>query len=135
MRLILPLSITLPRKTKDDRKINLNLNIYRNLHHMTNNQAKTMFKYLLSQANGLPCLSKHPYRFIYTLFQQSARATDVANVLSIVDKFTCDALVELGVLIDDNHKIIPEVVYRYGGVDKVNPRAELLIKSIVEVQK
>ena len=72
----------------------------------------------------------YPYRFTYTLFQQSGRATDVANVLSIVDKFTCDALVELGVLPDDNHKIVKEVVYRYGGVDKENPRAELEITSL-----
>lgn len=139
MKLLLPLSVIIPRKTKEDRKVMLNLNIYRNLHHMTNNQAKAIFKDDLAtmmiydyhwDIKRPELLLKAPYRFTYTLYQQSGRATDVANVLSIVDKFTCDALVELAVLPDDNHKIVKEVVYRYGGVDKENPRAELEIESL-----
>ena len=139
MKLTLPLSVLIPRKTKEDKKVILNMNVYRNLHHMTNNQAKALFKEYMDRT--LPRIVRcgegfldvglvYPYRFTYTLFQQSGRATDVANVLSIVDKFTCDALVELGVLPDDNHKIVKEVVYRYGGVDKENPRAELEITSL-----
>jgi hypothetical protein len=137
----LPLSVMIPRKTKEDKKVALNLNIYRNLHHITNNQAKAIFADMVramleydyhwdSKSPGL--MMKPPYRFTYTLFQQSGRATDVANVLAIVDKFTCDSLVDLAVLSDDNHKIIQEVVYRYGGVDKDNPRAVLEIESIGE---
>lgn len=134
MKLSVPLSVTIPRKTKPDRKIALNLNIFRNLHHMTNNQAKVIFKELIVRGlkcSQMSCMGKPPYRFTYTLYQASGRATDIANVLSIVDKFTCDALVDLAIISDDNHKILPEVIYRYGGVDKEQPRAELEIESIL----
>lgn len=140
MQLILPTSITFPRKTKDDKKYMLNLNVYRNLNYIVNNQMKVAFADLLSRnpaecfvfkdhiAVGLPV--DPPYRFTYTLFQETKRKTDVSNVCCVVDKFCCDALVSLGVLPDDNHNIIKEVVYRYGGVDKENPRVELEIDSI-----
>ena len=131
MKINLPLFVMIPRKTKEDKKVILNMNVYRNLHHMTNNQAKAIFKeHLQMTRHNRDRMPQAPYRFTYTLFQQSGRATDVANVLSIVDKFTCDALVELKVIPDDNHKILQEVVYRYGGIDKDNPRAELEIISI-----
>lgn len=133
MRLFLPVSITFPRKTKADRKYMLNLNVYRNLNYIINNQMKVAFTdrvkdqvicdFVLSAISA-------PYRFTYTLFQESKRKTDVANVCCVVDKFCCDSLVYLGVLPDDNHNIIKEVVYRYGGADKDNPRVELQVESI-----
>lgn len=129
LQLQVPLVVHLPRKTKEDKKIYLNLNTYRNLHHMSNNQAKVLFKGLLTEALGDLAPLQGQVRLTYTMYQQANRATDVANVLSIVDKFTCDALVELGILSDDNCRIVPEVVYRYGGVDKDNPRAELAIST------
>lgn len=132
MKINLPLFVVIPRKTKEDKKVILNMNVYRNLHHMTNNQAKAVFKNELAVDIGQIgyLIPSPPFRFTYTLFQQSGRATDVANVLSIVDKFTCDALVDLQIISDDNHKIIQEVVYKYGGVDKKIPRAELEITTI-----
>lgn len=136
LSLSLPLSILIPRKTKEDKKVILNMNTYRNLHHMTNNQAKIIFKDLVRELIGQFSLSLRvpgnppPYKLTYTLYQEQNRKTDVANVLSIVDKFACDALVELGIIPDDNCRIIGEVVYKYGGVDKGYPRAELEITSI-----
>lgn len=133
MKLTLPLEVWIPRKTKEDKRIALNLNIYRNSHHMTLNQAKAEMKEHVGLA-----LEHHteldygpPYRFTYTIFPPTGRAFDIGNVGSIVQKFTDDALVELGVIKDDNHKIIPEVVYRFGGVDKEHPRAELVIEPMV----
>ena len=35
-----PLFVMLPRKTTKDKRISLNMNTYRNLHHRTNNDAK-----------------------------------------------------------------------------------------------
>ncbi len=128
MILTLPTYVTIPRKTKEDRKVILNLNVYRNLHHMTNNQAKAEFKKEVHCDCPLP---SPPYRFTYTLYQATGRATDVANVCCVVDKFACDALVELGAIPDDNHKVVAEVVYRYGGVDKANPRVELEIANVL----
>lgn len=144
MKLILPTSITFPRKTKADKKYMLNLNVYRNLNFIVNNQMKHEFRLGIKfdeEVVGMqdldgslkvivPNLPQPPYRFTYTLFQESKRKTDVANVCCVVDKFCCDSLVSLGVISDDNHTVVKEVVYRYGGVDKDNPRVELTVEAI-----
>jgi hypothetical protein len=133
MKLTLPLSVTLPRKTKADRVFICNLNVYRNSHHMTLNPAKVAYKeqvafaYALAGARKLP---EPPYRFTYTVFPSTRRAFDLGNVCSIIQKFTDDALIDLGVLTDDNFKIVREVNYRFGDVDKVNPRCELEIEGL-----
>jgi hypothetical protein len=72
---------------------------------------------------------KAPYHFTYVAYPSSNRKFDLANVLSVVQKFTDDALIELGIIPDDCYKVIPEITYKFGGVDKVNPRAELVIKE------
>lgn len=38
-----------------------------------------------------------------------------------------DLLVDCGILVDDNYKVVPEIVLRYGGVNKASPRAEVVI--------
>lgn len=40
----LPVFIMIPRKTKADRKISINLNTYRNTHYVINNQLKHLYK-------------------------------------------------------------------------------------------
>lgn len=140
MKLILPTSITFPRKTMSDKKYMLNLNVYRNLNYIVNNQMKAAFFSLIREdtpygpgPKGCICpgnMPPTPYRFTYTLFQESKRKTDVANVCCVVAKFAEDSLVALGVIPDDNHTVIPETIYRYGGVDRLNPRVELTIEPI-----
>jgi len=134
MKLTLPLCVEIVRKTKKNKKIMLNLNVYRNLHHIANNQAKLLYKeeVRLALPPGYATLDSPPYKFTYTLYQGSARSVDVANIVSIIDKFTCDALVEIGLLEDDNFKFISEVVYQFGGIDKLFPRAELFIEKLVQ---
>lgn len=67
---------------------------------------------------------------IYTLYPKTKRKCDVANVLSVVDKYFSDALVEFGRIEDDNYDFIPKVVYEMGEVDKEWPRATITIKEI-----
>ena len=130
MKLILPLEVMIPRKTCEDKRVMLNLNIYRNAHHMTLNQAKVEMKehVFLAVPKGM-LIPLPPFRFTYTIFPATGRAFDLGNVASIIQKFTDDALIELGVIKDDNYKIVREVVYRFGEIDKANPRAELLIET------
>jgi hypothetical protein len=139
MKIILPLSVTLPRKTKADKVFPLNLNIYRNAHYTVLNAAKIAYKGVVKErldAIAIGNLAGHlkweptstPVRFTYTIFPGSNRAFDLANVCAIVQKFTDDALIELGVIKDDNYKIVRSIDYRFGAVDKLNPRAELDIK-------
>ena len=68
-------------------------------------------------------------RITYTVFKGDRRRFDIANVCSVVDKFFCDAMVEAGKLPDDNAKVIDQVVYKYGGIDKGNPRVEIQVEG------
>jgi hypothetical protein len=130
VKIILPLSVTIPRKTKADKVFMLNLNIYRNCHHMTLNQAKVLWSSIVLHAPFEGDDIEAPYHFTYTVFPSSGRKFDLSNVLSVVQKFTDDALIECGVIEDDCYKFIPEIDYRFGHIDKERPRVELEIKSI-----
>ena len=131
MKIVLPLSVTLPRKTKADKVFILNLNVYRNSHHMTLNQAKIAWKEIVAQSTaGMVNVDSSPFNFTYTVFPATNRKFDLANVLSIIQKFTDDALIEFGFIPDDSYKIIPKIDYRFGEVDKDNPRVELEIYSL-----
>lgn len=95
---------------------------------MASNKAKIQYKkdidYQLSQLFTFDKIA-----LTYILFPATKRKTDISNVLSIHDKFFCDALVEKGVIKDDDYTNISEVVYKFGEVDKDNPRVEIYIKS------
>jgi hypothetical protein len=127
MKIILPLSVTLPRKTKADKVFMLNLNIYRNAHFQILNQAKIVFKDQMREILWDYVCMEGPLHFTYTVFPANNRAFDLGNVCSIIQKFTDDALVELEVIKDDSYKIVRSIDYRFGGVDKEHPRAELEI--------
>jgi hypothetical protein len=45
----------------------------------------------------------------------------------VITKFTHDALVEFEILEDDNYNFVNEIVYKFGGVDKDNPRCDVVI--------
>lgn len=105
----------------------LNLNNYRNAHYQTLNKAKVNFKKTyLTEISKLPKFTKLQ-AIEYTLYRDSHRHCDVANVCSIVDKFFCDALVEAGKLPDDNYDFLKTVSYQWGGVaDKAYVKIKLI---------
>lgn len=114
-----------PLRTKE---MVLNLNQYRNAHYFKLNNSKTSYKAIMkTQIEQLPVFNK--VSITYTVFFGSKRKTDISNVCSIVDKYFCDALVELGKLPDDNYDCIKEVIYKFGGIDKNNPRVEITLSS------
>lgn len=134
LKLILPVRI----QTSANKKFSLNLNTYRNAHHHTKNTAKKNFAADLYTRNSqvLNEVIKagnefaYPLHLQYKLFTKTKRKCDIANVLSIVDKFACDALVDLGLIVDDNYDYISKIEYLWGEVDKDNPRVELIIKEL-----
>ena len=137
MKLILPLSVTIPRKTKADRVWILNLNSYRNTHFQILNKAKAMYKPLVEkeiirlgtcEPSKQDRLINPPFRFVYTIYPATGRKFDLANVLPIIQKFTDDALIEMEIISDDSWKVIKAIDYRFGSVDKENPRCELEIR-------
>ena len=124
-----PLLVYLPRKTMKDKSWILNLNIYRNTNRFTLNDVKIIYKKLMKkQIESLPILNKVAVRFI--LFAGSKRKMDTPNVCCIHDKFFMDAVVEFGKLADDTFDHYTETGYKYGGVDRGNPRVEIEIYEI-----
>jgi hypothetical protein len=78
-----------------------------------------------SQLEGL--VLKTPVRLKFTLIRGDRRAGDRANVLSIVEKFFCDALKEYGCIPDDNDNYISGQTYETGEIDKKNPHVKIEI--------
>ncbi|MDT8282525.1 MAG: hypothetical protein RQ982_06880 [Gammaproteobacteria bacterium] len=106
----------------------LNLNRYRNTHHQILHRAKINYKSIIEkQIRSLKVMDKIELTFV--LFPKTKRLTDLSNVLSIHDKFFCDALVELGKLPDDNYQHITNIKYMFGEVDRINPRVEIYIND------
>jgi hypothetical protein len=54
---------------------------------------------------------------------------DLDNFTSVVKKFFQDAIVELGIIPEDNVDYIISTSEFYGGIDKENPRVEAFIKK------
>jgi hypothetical protein len=85
----------------------LNLNGYRNAHFQTLNNAKKIFKNQLYA--DYPELFKIRAQSVivqYKITPHNNRLFDTQNIVSIVDKFFLDALVEAGTIPDDNYKIV-----------------------------
>jgi hypothetical protein len=105
-----PISVTLPRKTKADKKILLNLNVYRNLHFQVNNQAKNVYNMLMySQLRDIKLTP--PIDMSFILYKKTKRLVDSSNIYCIVEKFFCDALVHWGCIKDDNDEYIGNRMY------------------------
>lgn len=108
----------------------LNLNGYRNWQFQLNNQLKKLFKIEVAEeirklepVDGVCSVT-------YTIYYPTKRAFDIDNIGSVITKFTHDALVEFGIFEDDNYNFVSEIVFRYGGVDKENPRCDVEIKEL-----
>lgn len=124
-KLISPLRVL---KSKD-KLFTLNLNIYRNENRFTLDKAKVNYKELMrEQIEALPVFSK--LRITYVYYPANKHLCDIGNICSVVDKFFADALVELGKLPDDNYLYVPELVFRFGSIDKTNPRVEIFLEEI-----
>lgn len=108
------------------KKFILNLNNYRNAHYQVLNKAKIAYKTAI--AEQVARLDKAEKVSIhYTLYPKTKRLTDIGNVVSIHKKFFEDAIVELGIIPDDNYRHVVSSSESFGSVDKINPRVEIRI--------
>jgi Holliday junction resolvase RusA-like endonuclease len=125
MEIDLPLEIYYSKK----KKFILNLNNYRNAHYRVLSISKRLYsENLVPRLKGFDRFTE-PVSLTYTYYARSKRRLDISNPCSIIDKFACDALVKAEILEDDSFKQIKEVVYKFGGVEKDNPRCELVISK------
>lgn len=113
----LPLFVhTTKSKTKKGKAI-FNLNNYRNWFSIKSNTAKIAMKDYIKTLHLPLSLGNGPFLLEYTYYHGNKRKLDVANPCSIIDKFTCDALTEIGYWPDDNIDYVKEVRYKWGGLD------------------
>ena len=125
MEIDLPIEVYYSKK----KKFILNLNNYRNAHYRVLSISKRLYSdNLVPRLKGFDSFTE-PVSLTYTYYARSNRRLDISNPCSIIDKFTCDALVKAEILEDDSFKQIKEVVYKFGGVEKDNPRCELVISK------
>lgn len=128
-KIISPLFITLPRKTVKDKRIALNMNTYRNLHHRISNDAKKAYSEALrEQLEGLSIQT--PVEVTYKVYKGSKRRLDKMNVISVVSKFLLDSITEYGCWEDDNDDYVKKETIMPTELDRENPRVEIIIKEI-----
>lgn len=125
MKFILPTYIDIPRKTKKDKRIYLNLNVYRNLNFHVNNQVKIKFKDMVSNLANIKF--NPPIRLIYQIHVRTRRKMDKMNVITVVDKFFCDALTFYNCIPDDNDNYVGEIIIKE---TKYNPEYEYNFVSV-----
>ena len=125
MEIDLPLEVYYSKK----KKFILNLNNYRNAHYRVLSISKSLYSDNLVPRLKVFDRFTEPVSLTYTYYARSNRRLDISNPCSIIDKFACDALVKAEILEDDSFKQIKEVVYKFGGVEKDNPRCELVISK------
>lgn len=126
--IISPLYIDLPRVRTKDKRIYLNLNTYRNLHYITNNNVKKAYlEAIREQIEGL--VMETPVNITYRVLKPSKRRLDKMNVVAVVSKYLLDALTELGFWEDDNDDFVKKEVIMPTVYDKDNGRVEIIIRS------
>lgn len=123
--IVSPLSVTLHRRKSAGRKINLNLNWYRNVHFQINNQAKLEYKTMMMPQLSRIARLTWPVKIRYRYYVR--QKCDVGNIHAVVEKFFLDVLVAMGKLPDDNIHYVVGASYVVAGVDRKNPRAEIEI--------
>lgn len=92
----LPIFVMLPRKTKADKKVHLNMNQFVNYSRFTINDAKQLFQPIFGEP-----FKASKIRISYFLQKKHKREFDTMNFVSIVDKFFLDWLVKEGYIPND----------------------------------
>ncbi len=129
LRLSLPLWVYAGRS----KKWILNLNRYRNAHHRELNDRKIDYSEEVLQAlrqsdwDGVPFTNA---QIELQYWHPNKGRVDKSNPCSVIEKFACDALTYSGVWADDDSLTLPVTVYRYMGVDKNNPRCDVIITEL-----
>ena len=86
--------------------------------------AKINFKKLIQDQLNQFDKIETPIKIKYTYYAKANNSPDLDNFVGTVKKFFQDALVESGLIQDDNVNFIIANSESYGGIDRNNPRVE-----------
>ena len=126
-----PFALLMPRKTKKDKRVPININWYRNAHHRENAEVKRFYKEVVKpQLEGKELQT--PVEVTYQVFKPTRRRLDKMNVVAITSKFLLDAMSELGVWEDDNDDYVKTETILPTVHDKENERVVVIFRSIKE---
>jgi len=109
IKIKIPLFVILPKKTKKDKKIMLNMNVYRNLHYIIENKCKDTFFRQIQPL--LPKIKLTSFDVNFQAFKCKTKAgkikkLDKSNVYAVLSKYFFDSLVLNKNIDDDNDCII-----------------------------
>lgn len=119
MKFTIPTRIILGRKKK--KSFPLNANAFANLHHRQKHQAKMIFYdyinslHLYDRKRGA---FQKPIRLHLEYYTERKPNFDIDNCYYAIHKFTADALVNTGILVDDTFRHVKHGTFEYMGVDK-----------------
>jgi len=126
----LPLSVILKRKKTKDKKVSVNLNEFRSMHHRTYTEAKKAYCEAMSkQLNSVDCASGKLH-IHYDFYAGRNNSPDLDNFAGAAKKYLQDAMVNHGFIEDDNVNFICSSSEKYCGVDRKNPRIEAFVSLI-----
>ena len=126
VRFSVPLYLTTgKRKPKNNW---LNMNNFRNWQFHLSNDLKILFNKAITipELDAPLAACKITFVFYYPTHQRR----DLDNSLSVIAKFTQDSLVAAKVILDDDYKIVRQITGKYGGLDKTNPRCEVIVEEV-----
>lgn len=96
-------------------------NKYREWHKDASEQLKGQYP-LAVALSGIPIVKVQAIEL--RLFAPDKRAADLTNKAESV----MDLLVDNGIIADDNWFVVPIILLTFGGVDKADPRVEIILK-------
>ena len=118
--------VELPKKTKKNVNVWLNMNRFMNLHHiMKNNAKKVFFEVMRDQLEGIKIDT--PVNITYQLFSPDRRRRDKMNAIAVVSKFLLDAITHYDCWEDDNDDFVKTETILPTEYDKGNGRIEVVI--------
>ena len=113
------------------KKKHINLNNYHNWHYQVRNKIKQTYKEIVNRK-----LQKHSncnwqkVEIQLIMIRGDKRRVDRSNVLCLHEKFFCDAIVDLGIIPDDNDKHLIKTTYLTGEPCKIKPRVEIKLSLV-----
>lgn len=114
---------------RSSKKYHINMNQFMGWHFNTKNSVKVTYMDIACKLlKGIKMTT--PIKLTFVMFTPDLRRRDRANICSMHEKFFCDALQLAACIPDDNDKYILETRYITGGLDRSNPRMEIIVEEV-----
>jgi len=126
--IILPIYYTQVFKTKDDKVWLVGDNAFRNWHYFLKNEVKQHYHKCVGRQVNSTVLTGQ-YKLLMDVYLKNPNS-DGSNVASRMEKFTLDALQECGVVVDDSSKYHMGTTWELKGIDKLDPRVEIVLQAL-----